>query len=60
MDDLPPFLWVLWRFKWNATVGKHKLESRATYTDGTTQFEGRRFPYSGGSVAALYVTVVAK
>jgi len=57
-DDLPPFVWVLWTFDWNAVVGDRTLEARATYTDGTTQFEGRRFPYSGGSIAAIPITVI--
>jgi hypothetical protein len=44
----PPFVWVLWIFEWDAPLGDHTLEARATYTDGGTQFEGHRFPYSGG------------
>ncbi len=59
-DDLPPFLWVLWVFEWDAPLGDHDLESRATYTDGTTQFEGHRFPYSGGAIASIPLSVVAK
>jgi DMSO/TMAO reductase YedYZ molybdopterin-dependent catalytic subunit len=57
-DDLPPFVWVLWSFDWNAVVGDRTLESRATYTDGTTQFPERRFPYSGGSIASIPITVI--
>lgn len=57
-DDLPPFVWVLWVFQWNAVQGDRTLEARATYTDGTTQFEGRRFPYSGGSIARIPITVI--
>ncbi len=59
-DDLPSFVWVLWTFEWNAVRGDHTLESRATYTDGTTQFEGHRFPYSGGSIARIPITVASK
>jgi DMSO/TMAO reductase YedYZ molybdopterin-dependent catalytic subunit len=59
-DDLPPFLWVLWVFEWDAPLGDHTLESRATYTDGTTQFEGHRFPYSGGSIPSIPITVASK
>jgi DMSO/TMAO reductase YedYZ molybdopterin-dependent catalytic subunit len=57
-DDLPPFVWVLWVFEWNAVRGERTLEARATYTDGETQFEGRRFPYSGGSIASIPITVI--
>ncbi len=57
-DDLPPFVWVLWTFDWNAVPGDHTLEARATYTDGTTQFEGRRFPFSGGSIPSIPITVI--
>jgi DMSO/TMAO reductase YedYZ molybdopterin-dependent catalytic subunit len=57
-DDLPPFVWVLWVFQWNAVRGDRSLEARATYTDGETQFEGRRFPYSGGSIARIPITVI--
>jgi DMSO/TMAO reductase YedYZ molybdopterin-dependent catalytic subunit len=57
--DLPPFVWTLWRYLWkDITVGSHSLESRATYTDGTTQLEGHRFPYSGGSVPRIDILVV--
>lgn len=59
-DDVPPFVWALWRYRWDASVGAHSIESRATYTDGETQFEGHRFPYSGGSVPRIAVTVVAR
>ena len=57
-DDMPPFVWVLWTFDWNAVQGDRTLDSRATYTDGTTQFEERRFPYSGGSIASIPLTVI--
>jgi DMSO/TMAO reductase YedYZ molybdopterin-dependent catalytic subunit len=57
-DDLPPFVWVLWIFEWNAVRGERTLEARATYTDGETQFEGHRFPYSGGSIASIPITVI--
>ena len=57
-DDLPPFVWVLWVFDWNAVAGDRTLEARATYTDGETQIEGRRFPYSGGSIASIPITVI--
>lgn len=57
-DDLPPFVWVLWIFEWSALRGERTLEARATYTDGSTQFEGRRFPYSGGSIASIPITVI--
>jgi DMSO/TMAO reductase YedYZ molybdopterin-dependent catalytic subunit len=49
-DELPDYLWALWRFNWDAPVGKHMLKCRAFYPDGSTQFEGQRFPYSGGSI----------
>jgi DMSO/TMAO reductase YedYZ molybdopterin-dependent catalytic subunit len=57
-DDLPPYLWTLWAFFWDAPLGRHDIESRATYTDGTTQLEGHRFPYSGGSIPRIVVTVL--
>lgn len=57
-DDTPPWVWILWSFDWNAEPGERLLETRATYADGETQFEGRRFPYSGGSVAAIPITVI--
>jgi DMSO/TMAO reductase YedYZ molybdopterin-dependent catalytic subunit len=57
-DDLPPFVWVLWIFEWHAVRGERTLEARATYTDGETQPEGRRFPYSGGSIASIPITVI--
>jgi DMSO/TMAO reductase YedYZ molybdopterin-dependent catalytic subunit len=57
--DLPPFVWALWRYVWkDITLGSHSLESRATYTDGETQIEGHRFPYSGGSVPRIDIVVV--
>jgi DMSO/TMAO reductase YedYZ molybdopterin-dependent catalytic subunit len=56
-DDLPPFVWVVWVFEWHAQPGEHTLEARAFYTDGTTQFEGHRFPYSGGTIPFIPVTV---
>lgn len=57
-DDVPPFVWVLWAFDWNAMPGERLLEARATYEDGETQVEERRFPYSGGSIAAIPITVI--
>ena len=57
-DDLPPYVWVLWIFEWDAPLGDHTLEARATYTDGETQFEGHRFPYSGGTIPIIPLTVV--
>jgi DMSO/TMAO reductase YedYZ molybdopterin-dependent catalytic subunit len=56
-DDKPGYLWALWRFEWDAPQGTHRLRCRATHTDGTTQFEGMRFPYSGGSITAIEVLV---
>jgi sulfite oxidase len=53
----PAFLWLLWRFEWQATPGSHQLRCRASYVDGETQSEGRSFPYSGGSIAAIEVSV---
>jgi DMSO/TMAO reductase YedYZ molybdopterin-dependent catalytic subunit len=58
-DDLPPWLWCLFRFSWKATPGRHELTSRATYVDGETQIAGRAFPDSGGSLASIQVTVKA-
>jgi DMSO/TMAO reductase YedYZ molybdopterin-dependent catalytic subunit len=57
-DDMPPFVWVVWVLQWNAPPGEHTLEARATYEDGTTQFEGHRFPYSGGTIPRIPVTVL--
>jgi DMSO/TMAO reductase YedYZ molybdopterin-dependent catalytic subunit len=54
-DDKPGYLWVLWRFEWVAATGLHKLRCRATYADGATQYEGQRFPYSGGSITEIQV-----
>jgi DMSO/TMAO reductase YedYZ molybdopterin-dependent catalytic subunit len=56
-DDKPSYLWVLWRFDWDAPAGTHTLRCRATHTDGATQFEGMRFPYSGGSICEIEVLV---
>jgi DMSO/TMAO reductase YedYZ molybdopterin-dependent catalytic subunit len=56
-DDMPPWVWVVWVFHWNAEPGERTLEARATYTDGVTQFEGHRFPYSGGTIPRIPVTV---
>lgn len=56
-DDKPGYLWVLWRFPWWATRGLHTLRCRATYADGATQYEGQRFPYSGGSITEIEVLV---
>jgi len=57
-DDLPPFVWVLWVFNWQAVRGEHSLEARATYADGSTQYEGRGFPYSGGAIPNIPITVI--
>lgn len=60
-DDLPPRVWVLWRYIWEAArEGAHSLSVRATYADGDTQFHGRDFPYSGGSVVTQTVFVEAR
>ncbi len=59
-DDLPPYVWVLWVFHWNAVPGARTLEARATYTDGGTQPERRTFPYSGGSIAFIPIDVIQK
>ncbi len=56
-DDKPGYLWVLWRFVWPAKRGLHELRCRATYADGATQYEGQRFPYSGGSITRIEVLV---
>jgi DMSO/TMAO reductase YedYZ molybdopterin-dependent catalytic subunit len=58
-DDLPPYLWCLWRFPWNAAPGRRTLTSRASYQDGETQPEGRPFPYAGGALASLSLDVVS-
>lgn len=57
-DDTPPWVWVLWSFEWNATRGDHTLEARATYDDGGTQQRERKFPYSGGSIPLIPITVI--
>lgn len=54
-DDKPGYLWVLWSFDWDASPGEHRLRCRATYADGTTQYDGQRFPYSGGSISEIHV-----
>jgi DMSO/TMAO reductase YedYZ molybdopterin-dependent catalytic subunit len=56
-DTLPSYLWSLWRFEYDATPGRHVARCRAFYPDGTTQFEGKRFPYSGGSIAAIALDI---
>ena len=56
-DALPPYLWALWRFNWEASPGRHALTCRATYADGETQIDGREFPYSGGSLYTMKVRV---
>jgi DMSO/TMAO reductase YedYZ molybdopterin-dependent catalytic subunit len=56
-DELPPSVWALWRFLWDAELGSHELSVRATYEDGDTQRAGRRFPYSGGSLTSILVEV---
>jgi len=56
-EQLPPYLWVLWRYMWDARPGRHKLTTRATYQDGETQQDGRVFPYSGGSLASVELEV---
>lgn len=56
-DTLPPYLWVLWRYMWDAKPGQRTLTTRATYKDGETQKEGRVFPYSGGSLASVELEV---
>jgi DMSO/TMAO reductase YedYZ molybdopterin-dependent catalytic subunit len=58
-DDEPPYVWALWRFAWDAMPGAHQLTSRATYTDGETQIDGRSFPYSGGSLHTMTLTIEA-
>ena len=55
--DEPPTLWTLWRYLWDAAPGPHRLRCRATYEDGETQDESRRFPYSGGSITDIEVRV---
>jgi DMSO/TMAO reductase YedYZ molybdopterin-dependent catalytic subunit len=56
-DTLPPYLWVLWRYIWKASLGQHTLTPRATYADGEVQQDGRVFPYSGGSFAPVTIEV---
>jgi DMSO/TMAO reductase YedYZ molybdopterin-dependent catalytic subunit len=53
--ELPPYLWCLWRYMWKATLGAHRLTSRATYEGGEMQKDGREFPYSGGSFAEFEI-----
>lgn len=50
------YLWVLWRFPWKATVTT-TVRTRATTSDGATQFEGVRLPYSGGAIASRRIVV---
>ncbi len=56
-DGLPPHVWSLWRARFRARPGRHRLTCRATYADGETQITGRAFPYSGGSLASIDVDV---
>jgi DMSO/TMAO reductase YedYZ molybdopterin-dependent catalytic subunit len=59
-DDKPGYLWVLWQLPWWATAGAHTIQCRATYADGTTQYPGQRFPYSGGSISVIEVTAISE
>ncbi len=57
-DDRGPFLWSLWRHRWTPTrVGEHILRVRAFAADGTPQADRSGFPYDGGAVHSLRVTV---
>ena len=56
-DELPDTLWVLWRWQWEATAGTHNIEVRASYADGETQAHAMRFPYSGGSITSIDLTI---
>jgi DMSO/TMAO reductase YedYZ molybdopterin-dependent catalytic subunit len=56
-DALPAYLWTLWRFRWDPSPGVHRLRCRAYYPGGETQLDGMRFPYSGGSIASLALSV---
>jgi DMSO/TMAO reductase YedYZ molybdopterin-dependent catalytic subunit len=56
-DELPRYLWLLWRFRWDAPPGDHTLRVRATYDDGETQIAGMKFPYSAGSIAEMTLSI---
>jgi DMSO/TMAO reductase YedYZ molybdopterin-dependent catalytic subunit len=56
-DDLPPGVWALWRYRWDAVPGDLSIAVRARYEDGETQRGGRDFPYSGGSLTILNISV---
>lgn len=58
-DDRGPFLWSLWRHVWTPTrAGEHTLRVRAFAADGTPQADRSGFPYDGGAVHSLRVTVL--
>ena len=57
-DDLPPFVWVLWIFDWNAVLGDRTLEARATYTDGTNAVRRSSLSVSGGTIPIIPITVI--
>jgi len=56
-DDLPPRVWAIWRYLWEATPGQWAITVRARYADGQTQRSGRNFPYSGGSLTTIGVNI---
>ena len=56
-DGLPAHVWTLWRLRWQATPGRHRLTCRARYQDGEWQMTGRRFPYSGCTPTTIEVEV---
>jgi hypothetical protein len=51
--------WREWLWRWDATVGRHTLEVRATDGDGVTQPEERTPPFPGGATGwhSVIVTV---
>jgi DMSO/TMAO reductase YedYZ molybdopterin-dependent catalytic subunit len=51
--------WRQWRWPWEATVGDHTVEVRATDADGVTQPEQRVTPFPNGATGWHSVVVIA-
>lgn len=56
-DEWPTYLWVLWRFEWEAAPGEYNIAVRATYDDGEQQSFVKSFPYSGGTIDVMRLKV---
>jgi hypothetical protein len=54
-------LWRQWVWEWDAPVGSHTLQVRATDGDGEPQLERRTAPFPNGSTGwqSVLVTVAA-